>query len=84
LTHMLAGIEGVKDAAFVATDDAARLAAFAVAPDHSVASLTEALRARIDPVFLPRPLVLVDALPRNALGKLPRAALLAALARRGA
>jgi acyl-coenzyme A synthetase/AMP-(fatty) acid ligase len=24
-------------------------------------------------VFLPRPLVLVDALPRNATGKLPRA-----------
>ena len=89
LTHLLAGIDGVKDAAFVATDDAdanstARLAAFAVAPDHSVASLTEALRARIDPIFLPRPLVLLDALPRNALGKLPRAALLAALASRGA
>ena len=25
-----------------------------------------ALRERIDPVFLPRPLVFVDALPRNA------------------
>jgi acyl-coenzyme A synthetase/AMP-(fatty) acid ligase len=30
----------------------------------------------VDPVFLPRPLRLVDALPRNETGKLPRAALL--------
>jgi acyl-coenzyme A synthetase/AMP-(fatty) acid ligase len=29
----------------------------------------------MDPVFLPRPLVFVDALPRNATGKLPREAL---------
>jgi acyl-coenzyme A synthetase/AMP-(fatty) acid ligase len=32
----------------------------------------QALRARIDPVFLPRPLLFVDALPRNASGKLPK------------
>jgi acyl-coenzyme A synthetase/AMP-(fatty) acid ligase len=34
------------------------------------------LRERIDAVFLPRPLYFVDALPRNATGKLPRAVLL--------
>jgi len=39
------------------------------------------LRERIDPAFLPRPLVLVDALPRDALGKIPRARLSALLAR---
>src|SRR5205085_657716 len=33
------------------------------------------LRARIDPVFLPRPLYRVAQLPRNATGKLPHAAL---------
>jgi acyl-coenzyme A synthetase/AMP-(fatty) acid ligase len=33
------------------------------------------LRTRIDPVFLPRPLYFVPALPRNATGKLPREAL---------
>jgi acyl-coenzyme A synthetase/AMP-(fatty) acid ligase len=32
----------------------------------------EALRQRIDPAFLPRPLCFVDVLPRNATGKLPR------------
>jgi acyl-coenzyme A synthetase/AMP-(fatty) acid ligase len=36
----------------------------------------QALRSRVDPAFLPRPLILVAALPRNDLGKLVRADLL--------
>ena len=39
--------------------------------------LTEALRERIDAVFLPRPLLFVARLPRNSTGKLPQEALLA-------
>jgi acyl-coenzyme A synthetase/AMP-(fatty) acid ligase len=35
----------------------------------------------MDPVFLPRPLLLVDSLPRNEVGKLPREQLLAAMKR---
>jgi len=46
-----------------------------VAPGMSAAALTEHLRQRIDPAFLPRPLLLVDQLPRNATGKLPQQAL---------
>ena len=38
--------------------------------------LLGALRARVDAAFLPRPLYFVDALPRNATGKLPRETLL--------
>ena len=34
------------------------------------------LRGRIDAAFLPRPLRVVDTLPRNELGKLPRAEIL--------
>jgi len=56
-----------------------RLAALVVAPGLREADVLAALRASIDPVFLPRPLRCVDKLPRNATGKLPRAALLAAL-----
>ena len=41
----------------------------------NAATLIENLRQRIDPVFLPRPLLLVDRLPRNATGKLPQQAL---------
>jgi acyl-coenzyme A synthetase/AMP-(fatty) acid ligase/3-hydroxymyristoyl/3-hydroxydecanoyl-(acyl carrier protein) dehydratase len=57
-----------------------RLAAVVVAT-LSAAELTDRLRDRIDPVFLPRPLLLVDRLPRNATGKLPHAALKALLER---
>ena len=50
-------------------------------PTLDEAIILDALRASIDPVFLPRPLRLVQALPRNETGKLPRAALLDLLAR---
>jgi acyl-coenzyme A synthetase/AMP-(fatty) acid ligase len=57
-----------------------RLAALVVAPGMAAGEILDALRAGVDPVFLPRPLKIVAALPRNAAGKLPRAALLDALA----
>jgi acyl-coenzyme A synthetase/AMP-(fatty) acid ligase len=78
LNHHLNAIEGVLDGAFFATDDdddddtVSRLVAFAVAPGLSAEAILAALRRRIDAAFLPRPLHLVAALPRNALGKLPR------------
>ena len=50
--------------------------ALVVAPDITRAELLAALRAQVDPAFLPRPLLWVDALPRNAQGKLPKAELL--------
>jgi len=56
-----------------------RLAALVVAPALSEAQILAALRAAVDPVFLPRPLRIVSALPRNGTGKLPRDALLQAL-----
>ncbi|MGZ5042977.1 MAG: hypothetical protein ACXWBQ_19730, partial [Usitatibacter sp.] len=58
-----------------------RLMAFAVAPKLGVAAILAALRSRIDPAFMPRPLVLVDSLPRQLTGKLPREALAALAAR---
>ncbi len=83
LTHHLAAIEGVLDAAFVQDDEApadgrvGRLAAVAVAPGLSRAHILGELRRRIDPAFLPRPLCLLPELPRDRLGKLARAQLLA-------
>jgi len=79
LNHQLLGIEGVKDGVFLAPETGkavARLAVLVVAPGVPAAAILAALRARIDAAFLPRKLVFVDALPRNALGKLPRDALL--------
>jgi acyl-coenzyme A synthetase/AMP-(fatty) acid ligase len=59
----------------------ARPAALVVAPDLAEAQILAALGTMVDPVFLPRPLVRVARLPRNTVGKLPQAALLAELER---
>lgn len=80
LNLQLNAIPGVRDGAFLMPDDVSvdgvtRLTAFVVAPELTPAAIMKALRERIDPVFLPRPLIFVDALPRNATGKLPREAL---------
>jgi acyl-coenzyme A synthetase/AMP-(fatty) acid ligase len=83
LTRRLLAIPGVEDGAVFALDADAngvnRLAALVVAPTLRDTDVLAALRRWVDPVFLPRPLRCVAALPRNATGKLPRAALLAAL-----
>lgn len=80
LNHQLNSIEGVRDGVFLMPEDSAnavvRPLAFAVAPGLSREGLMTALRDRIDAVFLPRPLHLVEALPRNATGKLGREALM--------
>lgn len=82
LSHQLNSIPGVVDGAFFHGEEpshrqtgVARLAAAVVAPSLDPATLLERLRERIDPAFLPRPLLFVDRLPRNAAGKLPRDAL---------
>jgi acyl-coenzyme A synthetase/AMP-(fatty) acid ligase len=79
LNHHLNAIPGVVDAVFYIRDDSeaslagvTRLGALVVAPKLDAASILLALRQRIDPVFLPRPLLLVEHLPRNATGKLPQ------------
>jgi len=87
LNAQLQAIPGVIDGAFfmpgggASGTGVARLAAVAVAPTLTASQVTEQLRQRIDRVFLPRPLLLVEALPRNATGKLPQEALLALVER---
>ena len=82
LNHQLSSIHGVVDGTFFFPDEShasntgvTRVAAFVVAPELDAATLIEELRRRIDPVFLPRPLVFVERLPRNGTGKLPQEAL---------
>ncbi len=85
LDYHLNSIKGVRDGAFVMPSEQSngvtRLMAFVVAPGMSRDAVMRALRQRIDSAFLPRPLLLVDALPRNETGKLPRAAVEQMLAR---
>jgi acyl-coenzyme A synthetase/AMP-(fatty) acid ligase len=82
LNHQLNSIPGVEDGAFFHAEDPsalpggiARVGACVVAPGLDAAQLLAALRERIDPAFLPRPLLFVARLPRNATGKLPQEAL---------
>lgn len=81
LNRRLLAIPGVEDGIIVQTDrcnarGAQRLAALVVAPDLSEQQIVDQLRPQMDPVFLPRPVHRVKCLPRNAIGKLPRARLL--------
>jgi acyl-coenzyme A synthetase/AMP-(fatty) acid ligase len=84
LNHQLCAVQGVRDGAFFLPDadghEAAggftRLMAFVVLePGAQPGDVMAALRGCTDSVFLPRPLVVVEALPRNGTGKLPRGAL---------
>lgn len=78
LNELLMALPGVRDGVFVSPSaldalvpDGGRLAAFVVADGGCTrARLLDALRLRLDPVFLPRPLYLVDRLPRTNTGKL--------------
>lgn len=82
LNHQLNSIPGVEDGAFFHLEESrashtgvTRVAACVVAPQLDAARLLAALRERIDAAFLPRPLLFVERLPRNATGKLPQEAL---------
>ena len=85
LTRRLSSVPGVIDAAVIQLDPVSsgvrRIAALAVAPGLTAAQVLARLGNLIDPVFLPRPLILVASIPRNELGKLPRQSVIDALAR---
>lgn len=82
LNHHLLAIPGVRDGMFHLPDEDApdgitRLMAFVVAPGLTSAQVLAALRDVVDPVFLPRPIAMIDHLPRNSTGKVTRETLLA-------
>ena len=87
LNQSLCELPGVDDGVYFFPGEARQTAAndeangaqrpvgFYVSKTLSTQQVVSMLRTRIDPVFLPRPLYRVAQLPRNANGKLPRAAL---------
>ncbi len=79
LNFHLNRITGVDDGAFWLPDDVAegivRTVVFVVAPTLSAAQITSALRQQLEAVFVPRRVVHVPALPREATGKLTVSAL---------
>lgn len=91
LNFHLNRIEGVDDGVFWLPDDVAeavvRPMAFVVAPSLSARDIIAALRRELEPAFVPRRVVHVASLPREATGKLTAQRLrefaLATLARTG-
>jgi acyl-coenzyme A synthetase/AMP-(fatty) acid ligase len=81
ITRRLIAVPGVADAVAFQPDVAPagvpnRVAAVVVSPGVTARQITETLAIELDAVFLPRPLVLVDRIPRDAVGKVSRAHLL--------
>jgi len=85
LTRRLLGVAGVRDAVLVQSDSRGtatrRVAAMVVAPGLTSAEILARLRGAMDPVFLPRPLVIVDELPRSEVGKVSREKVMETLVR---
>lgn len=81
LTRQVLAVPGVDDAVVFAPQPDARPVAFVVAPGLDAGRILATLRMRMESVFVPRPLVVVERLPRNSIGKLPHDALMALLAR---
>jgi acyl-coenzyme A synthetase/AMP-(fatty) acid ligase len=77
ITQVLLDVPGVTDAVvFMPEEEASRPAALVVAKEPSVHTFQQHFTQRLDAVFLPRPLLFVDRLPREDTGKIHRAKLL--------
>jgi acyl-coenzyme A synthetase/AMP-(fatty) acid ligase len=76
LTRRLLAVPGVRDGAVMQLEPdemgVRRIGALVVAPEMTEVQLLDALREAMDPVFLPRRIRFVAALPRGETGKLPR------------
>ena len=74
LNYHLNRIDGVHDGAFWLPDEVhdrvVRPVAFVVAPGLSAAQIVHALRGSLDAAFVPRRVVFIETLPREATGKL--------------
>jgi acyl-coenzyme A synthetase/AMP-(fatty) acid ligase len=88
LSRTLLEIAGVRDGIIFVPDggngsEVQRLTALVVATGTTQDEIRQQLRQRIDPAFVPRQIILVPELPRNATGKLPMDTLRAMAARAG-
>jgi len=73
LNHRLLAIPGVIDGViFMPERNSDRLAALVVAPGFKPADILGALKTQIEAVFLPRPVYMISALPRQETGKLAK------------
>ncbi|NDU87897.1 MAG: acyl-CoA synthetase [Ferrovum sp.] len=76
LNQIIIQLPGVTDGVFFSPKtesehEVSRLAAFVVAPKLQLQDIQSSLLQKLDPVFLPRPIIFLDALPRDGNGKIP-------------
>jgi acyl-coenzyme A synthetase/AMP-(fatty) acid ligase len=83
LNQCLTAMPGVNDGVIFMPESNDRLAAMVVAPGLSAEEIRAYLGARVEAVFLPRPICLVTALPRQETGKLARKTILQMFERLG-
>jgi acyl-coenzyme A synthetase/AMP-(fatty) acid ligase len=76
LNQIIANTQGVEDCAVFCLPEVDRPVALAVAPDLNERQIVADLRRLVDAVFVPRPVIKVDGLPRSETGKLERQKLL--------
>jgi acyl-coenzyme A synthetase/AMP-(fatty) acid ligase len=81
ITRRLCAIAGVQDAVAFQPESSGsgavnRVAAVVVSQGLNARQIAEQLAGGLDAVFLPRPLLLVSSIPRDAVGKVSRAQLL--------
>jgi acyl-coenzyme A synthetase/AMP-(fatty) acid ligase len=73
LNRRLMAISGVVDGViFMPEGSPKRLAAMVVAPELTSSDILGKLKPQIEPVFLPRPVYMVSALPRQETGKMSK------------
>ena len=80
LNQVIASLPGVRDGVFCIPETpserhVSRLAAFVVAPGLHPHDIQSSLMQKLDPVFLPRPIIFVESLPRDGNGKIPASAM---------
>jgi len=85
LNHVITSLPGVHDGVFClhgwnSGNDVSRLAVFVVAPGLSATDIHTALLQHLDPTFLPRPIIFLEAMPRNENGKITADAMSALIA----
>ncbi len=86
LNAQLNDIAGVTDGVFLltdSTDDLVRLTAFFVSATLTRAQVLEQLKQKIESAFMPRPLIQLEAIPRDGTGKATRQRLLDLLSAHG-
>jgi acyl-coenzyme A synthetase/AMP-(fatty) acid ligase len=76
LHELLQQVPGVQESALLMSSDEQRLVAFVVTTQKDIEEkIREVFLHEVDPVFIPRPIIHIDQLPRSATGKVQISAL---------